>query len=218
VNKVTWSSPRLAPLYQIPPRIVMWGGGGAQGPKAAPGIYTVRVTSGAWSQTQTFHLAADPRYQPAMTDAEGAAQLKMALEVGGWLKQLYDNLAKLRDAKQQAADISTKAGAGNAAVTSASKTLVEKVVAVEGDLTQLQGEASQDSLNFPGRFDNQLVALYSNLVNLERKLSTAVTERYRDVRPQVDQLMERAGTVLKADVDAFNVAAAKAGTATIVIK
>ena len=57
----------------------------------------------AWSQTQTFHLGADPRYQPTMTDAEGAAQLKMALEVGGWVKSLYDNLAKIRDVTVQLA-------------------------------------------------------------------------------------------------------------------
>ena len=58
-------------------------------------------------------------------------------------------------------------------------------------MTQLRGEASQDALNFPGRMDNQLVALYSNIVSLERKLNTAVTERYADIRPQIENLMER---------------------------
>ena len=94
--------------YTVPRGIIMWGGGGGQGPRMAPGIYTVKLSMGTWSQTQTFHLGADPRYQPAMTDADGAAQLKMALEVGGWVKTLYDNLAKIRDAKKQAADIAQK--------------------------------------------------------------------------------------------------------------
>ena len=68
----------------MPPRIVMWGGGGGRGggPKAAPGVYTVKLASGAWSQEQTFRLSTDPRL-PQMTDAEGAEQLKMAMEVGG---------------------------------------------------------------------------------------------------------------------------------------
>jgi hypothetical protein len=217
LNKVTWTNPRLPAPFQIPPRIIMWGGG-SQGPKAAPGTYTVKVSSGSWSEMQTFHLAADPRFVPAMTDAEGAAQLKMALEVGGWLKQLYDNLAKIRDAKQQASDIASKAGAQTAVVGAAAKTLTDALVAVEGDLTQMQGEAGQDSLNFPGRFDNQLVALYSNIVGLERKLNTAVTERYGDVRPQFEALMERAGSALKKDVDTFNAAASRAGATTITIK
>jgi photosystem II stability/assembly factor-like uncharacterized protein len=214
VNKASWN-PQLPAPYTIPPRIVMWGGGGG-GPKAAPGMYTVRVTSGSWTQSQAFRLNADPRYQPAMTDAEGAAQLKMALEVGGWVKQLYDTLAQLRDAKKQAADIATKAGAANTTVNAQAKIFTDKVVAVEGDMTQLQGEANQDALNFPGRLDNQLTALYVNIIRSERKLGTMVNERYADLKPQFTNIMARAATVLKNDVAAFNAAAGSAGS--IVIK
>jgi hypothetical protein len=56
-------------------------------------------------------------------------------------------------------------------------------------------------------------------VGLERKLNTAVTERYNDLKPQFEQLMQRSAGVLKADVAAFNEAAAKAGlTPGIVVK
>ena len=41
---------------------------------------------------------------------------------------------------------------------------------VEGDMTQLKGEAGQDALNYPGRLDNQLIVLYQNIVGTERKL------------------------------------------------
>ena len=110
------------------------------------------------------------------------------------------------------------AGDQAAALGAASAALTKNLAAVEGDMTQLQGEAGQDALNFPGRMDNQLVALYSNIVSLERKLNTAVTERYADIRPQIDALMERAGSVLKKEVDSFNAAATRAGAATITIK
>jgi hypothetical protein len=200
--------------YQVPPRIVMWGGGGGQGPRMAPGIYTVKASMGSWSQTQTFHLGADPRYQPAMTDAEGAAQLKMAREVGGWVKSLYDNLAKIRDAKQQAKDIAEKTPSMAASV----KTLTDKLVAVEGDMTQLQGEAGQDALNFPGRLDNQLTALYGGIVGTERKPGTAVLERYADLKPEYDKISARWTAALTTDIATFNAAATKAGATTIVIK
>lgn len=200
--------------YTVPRGIIMWGGGGGQGPKMAPGVYTVKLSMGTWSQTQTFHLGADPRYQPAMTDAEGAAQLKMALEVGGWVKSLYDNLAKIRDAKTQAADIAQK----TPAVASAVKALTDKLIAVEGDMTQLQGEAGQDSLNFPGRLDNQLTALYQNIVGTERKLGTSVNERYTDLKPQYAQMAARWTAALTTDIAAFNAAATKAGAGTITVK
>jgi hypothetical protein len=174
------------------------------------------MTSGAWSQEQAFRLSTDPRL-PQMTEAEGAEQLKMALEVGGRIKELYDTLARLRDAKQQASQIAEKSGS-NAAVVAAAKKLNEQIAGVEGDITQLQGEGGQDALNFPGRIDNQWVALYGNIVQLERRLNKSVKERFTDLRPQTDDLMERATGVLKRDIDAFNSLAAKAGAGTVVIK
>jgi photosystem II stability/assembly factor-like uncharacterized protein len=215
LNVVTWNAQYPQPaLFTIPQGTVLWGGGGGL-PRPAPGVYTVKVTMGTWSQSQTFRLNPDPRYQPAMTDAEGAAQLKMALEVGGWVKQHYDRLAQLRDAKKQAVDIAQK----TPALAAAAKTFTDRVIAVEGDMTQLQGEAGQDALNFPGRMDNQLLALYSNIIGSERKPGSAVTERYADLKPPYEALLLRAAGVLAGDVAAFNAAAARAGvTPGIVIK
>jgi hypothetical protein len=218
LNQFTWN-PRYDSPFTVPPRIVMWGGGGGGrggGPKAAPGVYTAKLASAEWSQEQSFRLSTDPRL-PQMTEAEGAEQLKMAMEVGGQIKTMYDMLAKLRDAKEQAGQIAGKS-ASNADVAAAAKKLGDKLVSVEGDLTQMQGEAGQDALNFPGRLDNQMVALYSNIVQLERKLNKSVKDRYTDLRPQFDDLMERATGVLKADVDTFNAVASKAGAASVTIK
>jgi hypothetical protein len=188
----------------------MWGGGGGgQGPKAAPGLYTVKVSAGDWSQTQTFRLNSDPRLPP-MTEADGAEQLRMARESGLKIKELYDTLLTIRDVKQQASDIAQKSDA-RARMEAAAKALTEKLVAVEGEITQLQGEAGQDALNFPGRIDNQWIALYGNVTNQERKVNKAVTERYADLTPPTDALMQKAATSLKVDVDAFNAAAKKAG-------
>jgi photosystem II stability/assembly factor-like uncharacterized protein len=214
LNLATWSA-RLESPFTVPPRIIMWGGGGGRGgaPKAAPGTYTVKVSSGSWSQEQTFRVSTDPRL-PAMTDAEGAEQLKLVMELGGQIKALYDTLAKLRDARQQTARLAEKGGA----VAAAARTFTDKIVAVEGDITQLQGEAGQDALNFPGRLDNQLVALYSNIVQGERKLNKSVKDRYADLRAPTDEVMKRAQAVLTTDLTAFNDAASKAGAGPVVVK
>ena len=217
LNQATWNA-RLDVPYTMPPKIIMWGGGGGRGggPKVAPGVYTVKVSSGSWSQEQAFRLSSDPRL-PAISDADGAEQSKMAMDVGLQLKTLYDTLAKLRDARQQATALAETAGA-NAPVAAAAKAFSDRELAVEGDLTQLQGEAGQDALNFPGRLDNQWVALYSNVTQLERKLGRSVKERYADLRAPTDDLMRRAQGVLTTDVAAFNAAAAKAGVGAITVK
>ncbi len=195
----------------------MWGGGRGSGPSLPPGSYRVTVSSGNWSESQQFRLNADPRYQPPMTDEEGAEQLRLALEVGGMVKDLYDNLARIRQVKTEANAHAEKAGAGSP-VAAAARTLVERLEAVEGDMTQMQGEGGQDALNFPGRMDNQLIALYQNIAGRERRIGSPVRERYADLKPEADQLMQRARQALDRDVAAFNQVATAAGLPAIVVK
>ena len=78
-------------------------------------------------------------------------------------------------------------------------------------MTQMRGEGGQDSLNFPGRLDNQLLVLYSNIVGPDCRLGSPVTERHKDLKPQTEQVLKRAADALKTDVDAFNAVATKAG-------
>jgi hypothetical protein len=217
MNRAVWTNMRFPQLYTQPQGIVMWGGGGAAGPKVPPGTYTVKVTSGSWSESQTFRLKTDPRLLPVMTDAEGAEQLRLAREVGGQINELYTNLGKIRDVKAQAAEISKTAGAGSP-VAAAAKTLTDRLTAVESDMTQIQGEGGQDALNFPGRLDNQLVVLYGNIANTERRLGTPITERYKDLKPVADGILQRARTALQTDVATFNGVLTKAGLKAIVVK
>jgi hypothetical protein len=217
MNRAVWTNMRYPTLYTQPPNIVMWGGGPSVGPKVPPGTYTVKVSTGTWSETQTFRLKTDPRAMPNMTEAEGAEQLRLAREVGGQLNELYTNLGKIREVKKQVADMSTKSGAGSP-VAAAAKTLTDRLTAVEGDMTQIQGEGGQDALNFPGRLDNQLVVLYGQIVNSERRLGSPITERLKDLKPQTDGILQRARTALQTDVANFNAVATKAGLQPIVVK
>ena len=217
MNRAIWTNMRYPAMYTQPQGIVMWGGGGAVGPKMAPGIYTVKVTSGAWTESQTFRLKTDPRLLPAMTDAEGAEQLRLAREIGGQVNELYTNLLKIRDVKRQAAEMAKTSGSGSP-VESAAKTLTDRLTAVESEMTQIQGEGGQDALNFPGRLDNQLVVLYGNIANAERRLGTPVSERYKDLKPVADKILLAAQTALQADVATFNEVLKKAGLTPIVVK
>jgi hypothetical protein len=217
MNRAVWTNMRFPQLYTPPQGIVMWGGGGSVGPKVPPGVYTVKVSSGSWSESQTFRLKTDPRLLPVMTDAEGAEQLRLAREVGGQINELYTNLGKIRQVKTQAAEMAKTAGAGSP-VGAAAKTLTDRLTAVESEMTQIQGEGGQDALNFPGRLDNQLVVLYANIANAERRMGTPVTERYKDLKPVADKILLAARTALQTDVATFNEVAKKGGLPPIVVK
>lgn len=212
MNTASWS-PRLPAPFTVPPGIVMWGGGGGQGAKLKPGVYTVKVSSGAWSATQSFNLLPDPRL-PQATPAQYDEQFKMTTEIGAITKRLYDELARIRDAKRQVAEHAKTPGAA----TAAGKVLTDKLIGVESVLTQIQGEGGQDSLNFPGRLDNQWVVLYGNASGAERWPVKGIIERYNDLLPETNKLFADIQAVLTKDVAAYNAVATKAGLTAVTVK
>ena len=218
LNRAIWTNLRYPSLYTVPPGLTMWGGGQGpgQGPKVLPGTYTVKVSSGAWSETQTFTMRTNPLYG-AMTEAEGAEQVRLANDVGGMIKRLYDDLARIRDAKRQAREMADKAGASSP-IAAAAKTMIAGLESAEADMTQMQGEGGQDALNFPGRMDNQLISLYGGIIGPERRLGTPALERYKDLKPEAMKVLDRATAALKNDIAAFNKVATSNGAAAIVVK
>ncbi len=62
MNRATWTNLRLpTPVHGAAGhRDVGRRRRAAQGPKVPPGTYTVKVSSGSWSETQTFRLAHRP--------------------------------------------------------------------------------------------------------------------------------------------------------------
>ena len=129
-----------------------------------------------------------------MTDAEGAEQLRLAQRSRRQIKRAVHDLAKIRDVKKQAAEMSTRRRRRRPSLAR-TKTLTDRLTAVESDMTQIQGEGGQDALNFPGRLDNQLVVLYGTIVGPERRLGSPITERYKDLKPQAEQSCTRADGV-----------------------
>jgi len=215
LNSVTWS-PRLTAPYQVPAGIVGWSIGGGQGPKVRPGVYSVKVTSGTWTSTQSFNLQPDPRW-PRATDAQYDEQFKMTAAIGQTTKKLWDELARMRSVKGQLQEHIKSAGATSTAGRAA-QAYHDKLFANESILTQVQGEGGQDGLNYPGRLDNQWTVLYSNASVTERWPNRGVIERYNDLLPETNKLLKDIETNLTTDLEAYNKIATGAKLAPVVIK
>jgi photosystem II stability/assembly factor-like uncharacterized protein len=215
MNTVTWN-PRLPPMYQVPQGIVGWSIGGGQGPKVRPGVYTVKVSSGAWTSTQTFNLNPDPRW-PRATDAAYDEQFKTTVAIGEMTKRLWDELARIRSVKGQL-EAHIKSAGANSAAGKAAQSYWDKLFANESILTQVQGEGGQDGLNFPGRLDNQWAVLYSNASATERWPNRGVIERYNDLLPETNALLKAIETNLTTDLAAYNTVATGAKLEPVVVK
>ncbi len=203
MNRFAWNQ-RHEALFEVPRGIVMWGGRGAGGPQAVPGNYQVRLTAGETTATQPLTLKSDPRLDTTL--AEYKEQYKLAVEVGKKIDELYDNLARIRQVKQQVGDIGKKAkdaGYGDE-LAEAAKKLSKTLTEIEGELTQLEGEGGQDALNFPGRLDNQWIVLYGDISGPDYGPRPGAKERYEDLKPQLSSLLSKLDPILKKDVEEFN--------------
>lgn len=216
LNRFMWNG-RYPAIFQIPQGIVMWGGGGP-GPRAIPGMYTVKMTSGSWSASQPFELKADPNVDT--TPAEYEAQLKLSREIGLKVAELYRALAQIRDIKAQATELGQRmqrAGLGDEA-SKAAEALGKKLQTIEGELTQLQGEGGQDALNFPGRLDNQFVALYSGVANPDAGPSQGAFDRLADIEPELAKHLSNLEETLTSEVAAFNELIQKKGVKPLITR
>jgi hypothetical protein len=143
----------------------------------------------------------------------------VARDVGLRTKELYDALAELRDIKQQATELGAriaKAGMGND-VAELSKALTERLVALEGELTQLQGEGGQDALNFPGRLDNQFVTLYGFVSGSDGRPGKGAYDRLEELKPQLSKRLTEFKQVIDTYVAKFNDLVRSKGVAPIIL-
>jgi len=218
LNRFSWNMTSER-FFEIPRGIVMWGGGGGgSGPRVAPGVYQVKLTAGEWSQTQKLEVLKDPRVDT--TAAQYQEQQDLSAQVGARIKDLYNGLARLREARRQAVELGDrlqKAGYSDDAAKSA-KALGDKLREVEGELTQLQGEGGQDALNFPGRLDNQFVALYSEVDGADGRLTAGSKARFEDLKPQLAALLKRLQQILDTDLTAFNQLVRSKNAPAVIVK
>lgn len=98
MNRFVWDLRHVGPWSVANPE------GGAGGPLAAPGIYTVRLTAGGTTLTQPVTVKADPRVtKDGVTQADLVEQAAFSLKVRDRLSELNklaDRLKKALDAKR----------------------------------------------------------------------------------------------------------------------
>ncbi len=109
-----------------------------------------------------------------------------------------------------------KGGYGREAVEAA-RALGEKLTAIEGELTQLQGEGGQDALNFPGRLDNQWIKLYNEVAAPDGRPTAGCKQRFEDLKPEPARLIGSLQQVFDSDLAAFNKLVRDKGAPAVVV-
>ncbi len=152
----------------------------ANGPVAAPGLYTVRLTAGPWNATQPLQISEDPRVTAdGVTIADLAAQFQHNMRVLALLSDVNHAVARI-----QAAQSKMKAD------KTADSAKSQQLKAVSDKLITPKIRYSQPALQ------THVAYLYSMTTHTDQRIGHDAEERYTILRKQVDQAIAELNQVL----------------------
>jgi hypothetical protein len=176
--------------------LIMWAAG-IFGPHAPPGTYSVRLTVGDRTETQTFALLADPRAK--VTQADLQEQFTFLLQIRDRTSEANNAVRTIRDVKAQLNQRLAAAPAARAAtLRSLAGSLTDRLSAVEGEIYQVRNQSNQDPLNFPIKLNNQIAALAGVVASAEAKPTAQSREVYELLSTQLSAELTRMRAALRA--------------------
>jgi photosystem II stability/assembly factor-like uncharacterized protein len=215
MNQFTWNL-SYEPPELIPDALIYIGYSG--GPIASSGTYTVRLTSGEWSQEQPLEVLRDPR-RDDVTQADLDEHFELQVQLRDLLAESHAAIKTIRSVREQAMSLARRgeeAGMGTELLEKA-KELAEQLTTVEEVLVQTKSEARQDPINFPPMLDNQIGYLYRYVVGSYGRPTKAAYDRYVELSAALGCQTAEMDMLISLDVEEFNSAAAEMGLGGVIL-
>jgi len=202
MNRYAWNL-RAAPPVKIPG--AFYTGNGPQGPIAAPGKYTLKLTVGGQSYTQPMELINDPRVKNVKPE-DLQKQFDLAMQVRNANEDLHRAVNQVRTmrAELKAMHARFDDDPKMKSLLEQADALDKKMAPVEETLIQVNMKGSEANLAFP----NMLNEEFDSLSAIVQAGDSAPTRQQYDVfkmlRGQLDQQLTAWKQLVSADIPAFN--------------
>jgi len=197
MNRFTWDM-RYPPATEFP-NLIMWAAS-VRGPIAPPAQYSVRVTSGAATQTQPFQIVKHPL--GSATEADMVEQFTLARQINQRVSEANQAVIRIRSVKDQIADRTGKTR--DRRIAQAGAALTTKLTEIEGEIYQHRNRSSQDPLNFPIKLNNKLAALQGIVESGDGKPTAQSHEVFKELSGRLDKELSRLDAALRTDLEALN--------------
>jgi photosystem II stability/assembly factor-like uncharacterized protein len=186
------------------------------GPVAAPGHYYVRLQVGDQTYTQPFEVRKDPRI--TTSDADLRAQFDLLLAIRDRLSEVHDGINAIRSIRKQTEEweTRTKDHEIHDQVASAAKELRDKLLALEGELTQVKAKVRSDTMDHPIKLNAKVAALASVVSSGEAAPTRQARQVFDELSARVAAELQRLREVIDSDVAAFNTLIREASIPAIV--
>jgi photosystem II stability/assembly factor-like uncharacterized protein len=180
------------------------GDGATSGPVVAPGTYQLQLSIGTEVRSATFEVQKDPRVTATQTDLD--AQLELRLRIRDKLTETHTAITSLRELKEQIEGWTrrTQGQENHEAIENASKSIVEKLSAVEEELIQTKAKVRPDALNHPVKLNAKLAALVGVVSGADAAPTRQAYELFDDLATKVDTQLQRLHEIIETDVHDFN--------------
>jgi hypothetical protein len=188
---------------------IFWAAGN-QGPRAAPGRYSVRVTADGISQTQDFTIEMNPRVADAgVTVADLQRQFDLAIQIRDRVSEANESVVSIRDLKDQVGDRLEQTN--DSEIEELGGVVTERLAEVEGEIYQVRNQSNQDPLNFPIKLNNKLAALLGQVAGSQSPPTDAQYTVYGDLGGKLDVELEQMRLILRQDMSRLNELLREAG-------
>lgn len=172
---------------------------------AAPGIYTLKLDVAGKTYTQKLTLRKDPN--SPVSDSEIAKQVNLLLKIRDEMNGMVKMINRIEWLRKQLQDLRAvlKGEKDIEAVINTSKTIEEKLLAIEGELFQVNLTGSRDDiLRFPCKLYYKLYSLAGGIGQSDYPPTTQQIEVYKMFKKRLDGYRKQINEIIDQDFPAFH--------------
>ena len=187
--------------------MIIWSGRPQLGPIAPPGEYTVTMTVDGETQSKTFELKSDPRFD--VPDEHIKEQFAFVTQIRDATDAANKAVIKIREIKSQIDDqLGESPSKSLAKVTDDFK---NKISAIEQELYQVKNVSGQDPLNFPIKLNNRLAYLQKSSESGDGLPTKGQKEVFELLKGELDGHLGKLDEIMENDLPKVNNALTKNG-------
>jgi hypothetical protein len=202
MNRFVWDLRAAAPANV--PGAVWDGGENPRGPLVVPGKYEVKLTVGGKSVTEPLEVGMDPRVKTPLADLE--KQFALATKISAGVSLADETVNQIRGVRGQFDALRKRLAADEKSkgILDAAAEIDKKMTAIEDELISKNVKATEDTLNYPVRLNNQL----SSLAAFIERSDTPPTEQdytaFEFLNSQVETQAAKWREIVGKDLAALN--------------
>ena len=217
-NQIKWDQTYLPPKMVSNFIAMDFSHDNVPGQKAVPGIYSVKLSIGDWSDSKDLLIKNDPRWTDLET-ADYQKKFDLENEIIEHIEMSQQVIRNIREIRMQANSIASAAkegGIGDELIDKA-KTLSASLTAIEETLIQNKIETTQDEINFPRVFSNHLARLYRVVVDENNAPTGGMLERWADLKSRFSELKKPYDQLIEGALVEFNQLVTDKGAGKVIL-